>query len=85
MRVQVEVVCLPHPRDEIESALRAAGEQMARAADSVSVRVNSAERPVAILEFEMRQAAQVKVVDEISATVNRWAWAFYEDVTIRFL
>jgi hypothetical protein len=35
MRVQVEVVCSPHPREEIEAALRAAGRQLAQTAESV--------------------------------------------------
>ena len=40
MRVQVEVVCSPHPQDEIEAALRAAGERLALTPDSVSVEVH---------------------------------------------
>jgi len=84
MRVQVEVVCLPHPRDEIEAALRAAGERLALAPDSVSVEVRPTEPPIAVLEFEMRRAAQYKVVDDIFETVKDWAWAFYADITVRF-
>lgn len=84
MRVQVETVCSPHPQDEIEAALRAAGERLALTAESVSVEVHSTEPPIAILEFEMRQAAQHKVVGDIYTTVKHWAWAFYEDITIRF-
>jgi hypothetical protein len=84
MRVQVTVVCAPHPRKEVEAALRAAGEQLALTADSVSVRMDPPEPRIAVLEFEMRRAAQYKVVDDIFATVKHWAWAFYEDITIRF-
>jgi hypothetical protein len=84
MRVQVEVVCAPHPRKEIEAALRAAGRQLASRADSVSVEVREGERLTVVLEFEMRQAAQYKVVGDIATTVKHWAWAFYEDITIRF-
>jgi hypothetical protein len=84
MRVQVEVVCAPHPREEIERALRAAGQQLASRADSVSVEVREGERLTAILEFEMRRAAQYKVVDDIAAMVKDRAWAFYEDISIRF-
>jgi hypothetical protein len=89
MRVQVEVMCAPKPRDEIESALRAAGERLALREDSVTVDVRPTEPPtesrIAILEFEMRRAAQYKVVDDIYGAVKFWAWAFYEDISIRFL
>jgi hypothetical protein len=84
MRVQVEVICLPHPREEIEATLRAAGEQLALTADSVSVRMDPTEPRIAVLEFEMRRGAQYKVVDDISETVKSWAWEFYEDITVRF-
>jgi hypothetical protein len=84
MRVQVEVVCMPHSHEEIERALRAAGRQLASRADSVSVELREGERLTAVLEFEMRQAAQYKVVGDIAATVKDSAWAFYEDITIRF-
>jgi hypothetical protein len=84
MRVQVTVVCAPHPRKEVEAALRAAGEQLALTADSVSVRMDPTEPRVAVLEFEMRRAAQYKVVDDVFKTVKSWAWAFYEDITVRF-
>ena len=88
MRVEVEIVCAPHPRDRVEAALRAAGKQLASAADSVSVQVRPTEpltaSQIAVLEFEMRQAAQYKVVDDIFATVKHYAWEFYEDITVRF-
>jgi hypothetical protein len=84
MRVQVKVVCGPYPRQEIETALRAAGKRLASQADSVSVEVREGEPLTAILEFEMRRAAQYKVVDDVAATVKDWAWAFYEDITVRF-
>ena len=84
MRVQVEVVCAPHPREEIEDALRAAGRRLTSQADSVSVHFRPPESRIAVLEFEMRQAAQHKAVDEIYEMVKFWAWAFYEDMTIRF-
>jgi len=84
MHVQVKVVCAPHPRQEIEVALRAAGKRLALTADSVSVKVDPARPRVAILEFEMRRAAQYKVVGDISETVKDWAWEFYEDMTVRF-
>jgi hypothetical protein len=84
MRVEVEVICALHPRDEIEAALRAAGKQLASRADSVSVQVREGRRLTGILEFEMRRAAQYKVVDGIYATVKLWTWAFREDITIRF-
>jgi hypothetical protein len=84
MRVQVEVVCSPHPREEIEAALYAAGKQLALRADSVSVKMDPARPRIAILEFEMRRAAQYKVVHGIFETIKSWAWQFYEDVTIRF-
>ena len=83
MHVRVEVLCFPHPQDEIEFALRAAGKQLALTANSVSIRMGPAER-VAILEFEMRRTAQYKVVDAISEAVKHWAWQFYQDITIRF-
>ena len=85
MRVQVEVVCAPHPQKEVESALRAAGERLAFRADSVSVWVDPSELRIATLEFEMRRAAQYKVVNTILETVKSWTWQFYEDITIRFL
>ena len=84
MRVQIEVACLSHPPKEIEAALRSAGERLAVGADSVSVEVRPTEPPTAILEFDMRRAAQYKVVDDIFATVKHWAWEFYEDITVRF-
>jgi hypothetical protein len=84
MRVEVKVVCAPHPVEEIEDHLRAAGRQLASRADSVSVQVHPPESRTAVLEFEMRQAAQYKAVAEIYEAVKFWAWAFYEDVTIRF-
>ena len=88
MRVEVEVVCASHPRHRVEAALRAAGKQLASAADSVSVQVRPTGPPtasrIAVLEFEMRRAAQYKVVDDIFATVEHYAWEFYEDITVRF-
>jgi len=84
MRVQVTVACAPYPRKEVEAALRAAGEQLALAADSVSVRMDATEPRIAVLEFEMRRAAQYKVVDDIVETVKRRAWAFYDDITVCF-
>ena len=84
MRVQVTVACAPHPRKEVEAALRAAGEQLALAANSVSVRMDATEPRIAVLEFEMRRAAQYKVVADIVETVKRWAWAFYDDITVGF-
>jgi hypothetical protein len=84
MRVQVTVVCAPHPCEEVEAALRAAGEQLALTADSVFVRMDPTEPRIAVLEFEMRRGAQYKVVDDISETVKSWAWEFYEDITVRF-
>jgi len=88
MHVQVKVVCAPHPRQEIEVALRAAGKRLALTADSVSVMLDAPESSsmprTASLEFEMRRAAQYKVVDDIWDTVKMSAWAFYEDITVRF-
>lgn len=84
MRVQVEVVCSSHPRQEIEAALQSAGERLALAPDSVSVRMDPADPRIAILEFEMRRAAQYRVVDDIYATVKRRVRQFYTDITIRF-
>jgi hypothetical protein len=86
MRVQVEVLCAPHPLAAIEGALRSAGKRLALAPDSVSVEVREGEgnRLTAVLEFQMRQAAQYKVVDNIYVTVKGCAWAFYEDITVRF-
>jgi len=76
MRVEVEVVCAPHPRDRVKAALRAAGKQLASAADSVSVQVRPTAPPtvqrIAVLEFEMRRAAQYKcgwgITDESNYT-----------------
>jgi len=84
MRVQVTVVCAPHPREEVEATLRAAGRELALTADSVSVRMDPTEPRNAVLEFEMRRAAQRKMVDDVFRTVKSWAWAFYEDITVRF-
>jgi hypothetical protein len=57
---------------------------MALTAASVSVRIDPTKPRIAILEFEMRRAAQYKVVDDITETVKTWAWEFYQDITIRF-
>lgn len=84
MRVQVEIACSPRPREEIEDALREAGRRLASRADSVSVEVREGELLTAVLDLEMRQVAQYKVVGDIAATVKDRAWAFYEDITIRF-
>jgi hypothetical protein len=40
MRVQVEVVCAPHPRKKVKDALQQAGERLALKADSVSVDID---------------------------------------------
>ncbi len=85
MRVRVIVVCAPHPRQEVEAALRAAGEQLARKAESVSVKMDPTEPSVAVLEFEMRRTAQYKIVDDVFETVERCAWEFYQDITVQFL
>jgi hypothetical protein len=86
--VSFRVVCASHPRDRVKAALRAAGKQLALAPDSVSVQVRPTDLPtvqrIAVLEFEMRRAAQYKVVDDIFATVEHYAWEFYEDITVRF-
>jgi hypothetical protein len=84
MRVQVEIVIAPHPPQRVKEALRAAGESLASATDTVSVQVCATEPPTAILEFEMPTKAQYKVVDEIFSTVKFYAWEFYEDITVRF-
>ena len=52
MRVQVEIVCAPHPRHEIEAALGAAGRQLASRPGSVSVQVREGRRLTAILRRE---------------------------------
>lgn len=71
---------------EIEEAMRSAGKKLAVVPDSVQVEVREGEgeRLVAILEFEMRRAAQYKVVGDIAAAVKDSAWTFYEDITVRF-
>lgn len=84
MRVQVEVVIAPHPPERVQEALRAAGERLTSAADTVSVQVRATEPPTAILEFKMPTEAQYKVVDKIFSTVKFYAWEFYEDITVRF-
>ena len=84
MRVEVEVLCVPYPRDRVEEALRSAGGQLASVPESVSVQVYGTERLTAILKFEMRRAAQYKLVDKIYATVKVSAWDSYEDISIRF-
>jgi hypothetical protein len=84
IHVQVEVVCAPHPREEIEDTLGAAGRQLALQPYSVRVEVCEGERLTAVLEFAMRRAAQYKVIDEIYFTVKMWTGAFYEDIAIRF-
>ena len=84
MRVQVEIMIAPHPPERVKEALRAAGESLASAIDTVSVQVCATEPPTAILEFEMPTNAQYKVVDEIFSTVKFYAWEFYEDITVRF-
>ncbi len=84
MHVEVEVLCAPHSHDEIERALRSAGKKLTSRADSVSVEVREGERLTAFLRFRMRRAAQYKVVDDIAATVKDRAWAFCEDITVRF-
>jgi hypothetical protein len=84
MRVRVEVLCAPHPAKEIKSALLWAGKKLALRAESVSVRIDPADPRLAILEFEMRRAAQYKVVDRIYDAIRLSAWAFYQEVTIGF-
>ena len=84
MRVQVTVVCAPHPRTEVEDALRSAGKELALTADSISVRMDPTEPRIAVLEFEMRRGPQYRAVDDVFKTVKSWAWAFYEDITVRF-
>jgi hypothetical protein len=84
MRVQVKVVCASDACKDVGAALQAAGEQLALTADSVSVRMDPIEPRIAVLEFEMRRAAQYKAVDGIFETVKSWAWEFYEDITVRF-
>jgi hypothetical protein len=84
MRVQVEVVCAPHPRKKVKDALQQAGERLALKADSVSVDIDPENPHIAVLTFEMRRAAQYTVVDRIAATVKFWVMAFYEDIIIRF-
>jgi len=84
MRVQVEILCAPHPVAEIEESLRRAGRQLASRVESVSVEIREGPRITAVLEFEMRRAAQYKVVDGIAATVQNWVGACYQDITIRF-
>ena len=84
MRVEVEILCAPRPRQEIVSALEAAGRKLACRADSVSVDVREGERLTALLEFEMRRAAQYKVVDRIWNEVKFWTQDFREDICVRF-
>jgi hypothetical protein len=84
MRVQVELLCSPHPEASIEKTLQAAGRELASVEDTVSVEVYKGEPIRAVLEFKMRRAAQHKAVGRIYATVKMWAGMFYEDITIRF-
>ena len=84
MRVQVEIVITPHPPEFVQEALRAAGEGLASATDTVVVQICTTEPPTAILEFDMPTEAQYKVIDKIFSTVKFYAWEFYEDITVRF-
>ncbi len=86
MRVQVEVLCAPHPVAEIEEALRSAGIRLALMPDSVSVEVREGERGklVGILEFEVQRAAPYTLIHKIWEEVKFWTWAFREDLTVRF-
>ena len=84
MRVQVEIMIAPHPPERVKEALRAAGESLASAIDTVSVQIYATEPPTAILEFEMPTEAQYKVVDKIFSTVKFYTWEFCEDITVRF-
>jgi hypothetical protein len=43
MRVQVEIVIAPHPPERVKEALRAAGESLALAIDTVLVQVCATE------------------------------------------
>ena len=83
MRVQVEIVCSFYPQDAIKAALQGVGQKLTSQPESVLVRVDPTGR-IAVLEFEMRRMAQHRAVDDIYRTVRDWAWAFYEDITIRF-
>ncbi len=76
MRVQVEIVIAPHPPERVQKALRAAGERLASATDTVSVQVHATKPPIAILEFEMPTEAQYKVVDKIFSTVSSTPGSF---------
>jgi hypothetical protein len=58
MRVQVEIVIASHPPERVEAALRAAGERLTSATDTVAVQMFATEPPTAGLEFEMPTAAQ---------------------------
>jgi hypothetical protein len=84
MRVQVEIVIAPHPPERVQEALRAAGERLTSATDTVSVQICATEPLTALLEFEMPTEAQYKVVDKIFSTVKFYAWELYEDITVRF-
>jgi hypothetical protein len=84
MRVEVKIVIAPHPPERVQEALRAAGERLTSATDTVSVQICASESPTAILEFEMPTVAQYKVVDKIFETVKFHAWKFYKDITVRF-
>lgn len=84
MRVRVTVKCLPYPPEKVERALSLAGRQLALKEESVSVSIDPENPRIAVLEFNMRRAAQYKVVDHIFATVKLWAAEFYSDITIRF-
>lgn len=85
MRVRVEVLCAPnYAVAAIEESLKAAGQQLTTQKDSVSVEVLEGERCTGVLEFEMRSAAQHRLVDEVWEEVKFWTWAFREDITIRF-
>jgi hypothetical protein len=67
MRVQVEVVCAPHRHKKVKDALQQAGERLALKADSVSVDIDPENPHIAVLSFEMRRAAQYKVVDKFES------------------
>ena len=84
MRVRVEVVYAPHPPHRVQEALRIAAIRLTSTVDSISVQILATEPPSAVLEFDMPQAAQYKLVGRIYAAVKEAAWDLYEDITIRF-
>ena len=84
MTVIITLTISPHPQEDVETALQYAARKLTSAKDSIKIIFLEKDSTKVLLQFWMPDAAQYKVVDEISEQIKMSCWQFYQDSIISF-